>query len=235
VSRAEERAIPPPPRVRHVLRQAVGDLYYNSWRFLGANVLLGTLLIVIVLASVGSAWALVLLPLAAVPAAGMLRMATVLVRDGHCDFGDLLDVIRRPWMPLAVGMAQALVALVLVVDMRLGAAIGSSVGLVLTVSALYGLVIGWAYASVAWPLLVDPERDGEPIAGRLKLAGLVLVAHPIRVGGFLVLVGIVLATAALAIAPFVTFAAALAWLVIARYVLPVADRIEGRRTLSVEG
>ena len=234
MSRAEERALPPPPRVRGVLRQAVGDLYYNSWRFLGANVLLGAVLIVIVLASVGSAWALVLLPLAALPAAGMLRMATVLVRDGHCDFGDVLDVIRRPWMSLAVGSAQALLGLVLIVDLRLGAAIGSSIGLVLTVSALYGLVIGWAYASVAWPLLVDPERDREPIAGRLKLAGLVLVAHPIRVGGFLLLVGIVLATAAVAIAPFVTFAVALAWLVIARYVLPVADRIEGRRTLTVE-
>ena len=226
--------LPPPPRVRGVLRQAVGDLYYNSWRFLGANFLLGALLIVIVLASVGSAWALVLLPLAAVPAAGMLRMATVLVRDGHSDFGDVMDVIRRPGMALAVGTAQAVLALVLVVDMRLGAAIGSFVGLLLTVSALYGLVIGWAYASVAWPLLVDPERDDEPIAGRLKLAGLVLVAHPIRVGGFLLLVGIVLATAAIAIAPFVTFAVALAWLVIARYVLPVADRIEGRKTLTVE-
>jgi len=215
-----------------VLRDAVSDLYYNSWRFFGANVLLGVVLIVIVLAAVGSAWALVLLPLGAVPAAGIMRMATVLVRDGRVDFGDAMSVMRRPWMALAVGTAQVALALVLVVDMRLGAAIGASIGLVLSVSALYGLLIGWAYAAVAWPLLLDPERDAEPIAARLKLAGLVLLAHPIRVGGLLVAIGLLLAISALAIAPVVTFTVALAWLVIARFVLPVADRIEGRRTLG---
>ena len=234
MSRAEERTLPPPPRVRRVLREAVGDLYYNSWRFLGANMLLGLMLIVIVLAAVGSAWALVLLPLAAVPAAGMMRMAAVLVRHGHADFSDVTDLIRRPWVALSIGTAQMLVALMLMVDMQLGAAIGSTVGLLLMITALYGLLIGWAYAAVAWPLLMDPERDGDPIAARLRLAALVLIAHPIRVGGFLLLVGVVLAASAVAIAPFLTFSVALAWLVIARFVLPVADRIEGRRTLPVE-
>ena len=217
-----------------MLRGAVGDLYYNSWRFLGANMLLGLVLILIVLAAVGSAWALVLLPMAALPAAGMMRMAAVLMRTGHADFSDVTDVLRRPWTVLVTGIGQAVVALVLVVDMQLGAAIGSVPGLLLTVTALYGLVIGWAFAAVAWPLLLDPERDAEPVPRRLRLAALVLLANPIRVGGFLLVVGVTLALSALAIAPFVTFAAALGWLVIARFVLPVADRIEGRRTLLVE-
>jgi len=217
-----------------VLRTAVSDLYYNSWRFLGANVLFGAALIVVALSTLVSPWFLVLLPLAGLPAAGMLRMAAVLVRDGHADFGDVIDVVRRPVTALAVAAAQVGITFVLVIDMWIGAAIGSMAGLLLTVGAGYGLLIGWAYAAIAWPVLVDPERDGEPVRAKLRLAGLVLLAHPIRVGGFLVLVGAGLGLSAVAIAPFLTFTVALAWLVIARFVLPVADRIEGRRTLVAD-
>jgi hypothetical protein len=213
----------------------VADLYYNSWRFFGANILVGLVLLAIVLAAVGSPWALALLPVSAVPAAGLMRMATTLVRAGHADFSDVTEVIRRPWMALAFGSAQALVGLVLVVDMQLGAAVGPGLGPLLTVTALYGLIVAWTYSAIAWPLLVDPERDGDPIPARLRLAGLILVAHPVRVGGFLLLVGVFLGISAIAIAPFLTFTLALAWLVVARFVLPVADRIEGRRTATVQG
>jgi hypothetical protein len=234
VSRAERRELPPAPRAPRVLRQAVGDLYYNSWRFLGANMLVGLVLIVVVLAAVGSAWLLVLLPLASVPAAGTMRMATCLVRDGHADFSDFLDVVRRPVMALVVGYLQGVIVLILVVDLWIGSVVGEFLGMVLTLSAAYGLLILWAYAAAAWTLLLDPERDGDPISARLRLAGVALVAHPIRVGGYLLLVGLVLGLSALVIAPFLTFTLALAWLAIARFVLPVADRLEGRATLVVE-
>lgn len=234
MSRAERREIPPPPRVGGALRAAAGDFYYNSWRFLGANILVGVTLILVLLASVGSAWLLALLPLAAAPAAGTMRMATSLIRSGHADFSDFLDVVRRPAVALAVGLVQGMLVLVLVVDLWIGASIGSFLGAFLTVSAAYGLLVGWAYASVAWPLLMDPERDDEPVSLRLKVAGVVLVAHPLRVGGYVLLVGAVLALTALAIAPFLTFTLAVAWLAIARFVLPVADRIEGRPTAGVE-
>lgn len=230
MSRAERRDLPPPPRVGRVLREAVSDLYYNSFRFLGANMLLGATLIVILLAAVGSAWLVALLPLAAVPAAGTMRMATCLVRRRHADFGDFTGVVRRPGTVLALALGQGVVALVLVVDLWLGGAIGGALGVLLSVSALYGLLIGWAYAAVTWTLVLDPERDGEPISSRLRLAAIILVAHPIRVGGFLLMVGLVLAVSGLAIAPLLTFTVALAWLAIAHFVLPVADRIEGRLT-----
>jgi hypothetical protein len=217
-----------------VLRGAIGDLYYNSWRFLGANLAVGGLLVVIALAAVGSAWLLALLPLAAVPAAGTMRMATTLIRDGHADFGDFAEVVRHPRRVLIVGVVQSLVFLVLIADVRLGAFIGSFLGLLLTVGALYGLAIGWAYAAAAWTLMLDPARDDDPLAARLRLAAIVLLAHPIRVGGFLLLTGLLLALTALLIAPFLTFTIALAWLAIARYVLPVADRIEGRATMVVD-
>lgn len=217
-----------------MLREAVSDLYYNSFRFLGANMLLGVTVIVILLAAVGSAWLLALLPLAAVPAAGTMRMATSLVRHRHVDFGDFKDVVRHPGRVLGLGIAQGVVALVLVVDLWLGGAISGAFGVLLSVSALYGLLIGWAYAAVAWTLVLDPERDDVPLPARLRLAAVILLAHPVRVGGYLLLVGLALALSAVAIAPFLTFTVALAWLAIAHYVLPAADRIEGRHTRIVE-
>ena len=233
MSRAERRELPAPPRVGRVLRAAISDLYYNSFRFLGANMLLGVTLIAILLASVGSAWLLALLPLAAVPAAGTMRMATGLVRHRHADFGDFTEIVRRPGPVLMLGLAQGAVTLVLVVDLWLGGAIGGWLGVLLSVSAVYGLLIGWGYAAVAWTLVLDPERDADSIVDRLRLAAIILVAHPIRVGGYLLAVGIVLALSGVAIAPILTFTVALAWLAIAHFVLPVADRIEGRPTRVV--
>ena len=216
------------------MRGALSDFYYNSWRFLGANLAVGLLLVTLLLGAVGSAWALLLTFLLVPPVAGVMRMATCLARDGHTDFGDFKEVIRHPGRVLAIGACQLLIALLLVVDLAIGGAWRSWPGTFLMVSALYGLVLLWTYALLAWPLLLDPERDGEPTRQRLRLALIVLVAHPVRVAAFSLLMGALLLLAGIAIAPIVTFAIAVVWLAIARYVLPLADRVEGRATRVVE-
>jgi uncharacterized membrane protein YesL len=234
VSRAERRVVPPPPRLGRVVREAIGDFAYNSWRFLGANLLVGTVLVIVALLTVETPLALALTLAAVPPAAGLMRMATRLVRDGHADFGDVTEVLRAPWRALGVGAAQLLLTLVLLADVRIGAGIDAWVGTFVMVSALYGLLVGWVYAAVLWPILLDPERDADPLRARLRLALVVLVAHPLRLGGVLLLFGALLLLSALVIAPLLTFSVALVWLAIARYVLPVADRIEGRATRIVE-
>lgn len=216
------------------MRGAVSDLYYNSWRFLAANVLIGAALLAILLGAVAWPGMLLLLPLVAVPTAGLMRMSTRLVRDGHTDFDDFLAVVRRPATSLVLGVAQCAVLAVLAIDVAVGASIGSFLGSLLQVSALYGLVILWAFASAGWPLVLDPVRDGDPLRARLRLAVVMLVAHPVRVGAVLLGSGVVVAVAALVIAPLVTFALALVWLGLARFVLPVADRLEGRATLVLD-
>jgi hypothetical protein len=217
-----------------VLRDAASDLGYNSWRFIGANVLVGGLLLVIGLGIVATPVLLLLAPILVPPAAGMMRMATRLVRDGHTDFGDLIEVVRHPGRVLVVGTVQLLVTIVLVADVLIGGGIAGWIGTLLLVGALYGLLIGWAYVAVLWPLLLDPERDRLPLRADLRLALVVLVAHPIRVGGILLLIGVLLLVSGILIMPILTFSLALAWLVIARYVLPVADRIEGRATRTTD-
>lgn len=226
--------MPPPPRLRRVLREALGDFFYNSWRFLGANLLLGTFMVLVVLASVASPVALLGVLLLVPPAAGTMRMATRLIRDGHTDFSDFTEMIQRPWRVLWVGAAQLVITGVLVADMSIASGWQSWPGTFLVVSAGYGLLVMWAFALVAWPLLLDPERDSDGVRPRLRLALVVILAYPLRIGLFALLIGVLLLVATVAIAPIITFAVGLAWLAIARYVLPIADRVEGRETLVVD-
>lgn len=235
MSKAEPAPAPALPRPGAVVRSAVRDLYDNSWRFLGANVLVGVLLLVVALLAVGGLAALALLPLVAVPAAGMMRMAARLVRERHADFSDVTDVLRHPGRSLLLAVVQCLVLVVLLVDMRLGTLLGGFGGTFLVVSAVYGVALWWAYAAALWPLVTDPARDGAPLGRLLRLALVVLVAHPVRIGGLLLVAGLLLAIATLLIAPVVTFAMALVWLLVAHAVLPVADRLEGRRATNPYG
>jgi hypothetical protein len=212
----------------------VSDFYFNSWRFLGANILLGALMVAFVVGSLGSPWGLLLVVLLVLPAAGTMRMATRLVRDFHTDLGDFAEVVRHPWPALGVGLAQLAVTVVLVGDILIAAAWRSWPGTFLLIGALYALIALWTYAVVAWPLLLDPERDAEGVRSRLRLALVLFLVHPVRIGLFALLIGALLVLATFVIMPVLTFAVGLLWLAIARYVLPLADRIEGRATMVVD-
>jgi hypothetical protein len=232
-SRAERR-VPPAPRLGSAIRAAVTDIYLNSWRFLAGNLIFGVgFLALLAGLTFGLAGWLLAIPLI-VPAAGCMRMATTLVRDGHTDFGEFLSVVRRPWTALGLGGAQLGVTAVLVVDLALGLSWNHPAGVFLAVSAGYALLVGWALACLVWPLVLDPERENDPLRARVRLAATLLVAHPIRLGTIALLVGATLAAATVAIAALLTIALAFAFCVLARYVLPAADRLEGRATLADE-
>jgi hypothetical protein len=220
--------LPDAPTLRASLRRAAEDLYYNSWRFLGANLILGVVLVGVALLSVGALIGLLGLVVAVPPAAGIMRMAVGLQRDGHTDFSDFTAALRRPWRALVVGTLQLVVLLVLLVDMMLGGAMGGTLGAFLTVSALYGVLIWWIYALALWPLLEDPLREGMPVRARLRLAALVLVAFPLRMLAAGLLLGALMLVSAVSVAPLVSIAVAFAWLVAAHHVLPLADRLERR-------
>lgn len=219
---------PPLPSAGGALRAALSDLYYNSWRFLGANLLVGLVLIGVGLLAIASLAALVGALLAVPPAAGLMRMATTLQRRGHTDFDEVWSQLRRPRRAMGIGALQLFVLLVLVVDLVVGASISSFFGAFLSASAAWGLLIWWLYALALWPLLLDPVRDGEPVRASLRLAALVLLARPLRMVGLGLLLGALMLVSAITVAPLVTIAIALAWLVAARYVLPLAERVEGR-------
>ena len=229
MSRAEPEGVAAPPRLRRAVRRAAVDFYYNAWPFLGANVAFGLVLLAAFYGSllIGP-WLLLLVVVAVVPAAGTMRMATRLHRTGHTDLGDFAEVLRGRGRILLLGVAQLAISVVLAVDVAVALAWGSWIGTILLVGAAYGIVVLWAVAVVAWPILLDPARDAVPIRARLRLAFLVLLLEPRRVAGLAIVAGIVLLASTVLIAPILTFSLAFVWLMLAGYALPLADAVQAR-------
>lgn len=234
MSRAERRVVPPAPRLGSAIREAGLDLYYNSVRLVPANVLwaLSLLGIGFVLAR-GLALAplvLLMIPLTM----WLMGMATTLVRRRRLHWSDGIDAVRgRFWRLVGIGLLQLLLSVVAAVDVLIGLQLSGIVGPIVVVGGAYTLAAIWLVAVTTWPLLLDPVRARDGTRGSLRLGLLLVLAHPVRLGVLALLLAGFLAASTVLAAALVTVSGALTMLVAAHYVLPAADRLEGRATLEV--
>ena len=167
---------------------------------------------------------------------GLMGMATIVVRERTLVMSDLPRSIRTDFARrFALGLAQLALVAIAVVDLLIGLQIAGMIGLVLAVTAFYSGVAIWILAVAAWPIVMDPLRETMPLRARLRLALILVLAHPLRFLLLSIVLAFVLAASALLAAALITFAAAYAALVAAHYVLPAADRLEGRETVTHEG
>lgn len=216
------------PSIGEALRQATGDLYRHAWWFVPLNLLCG----IVIAAGVLVWWALGLLPVLLVapllgpPLAALFRLGGLVVREAPIDRRAIWLGVRRNlgvslgWAALGgVGVAA------LLANIAIGRADGGLLGWGLAILSAWGLVLGLPAWSVAWAVLLDPDRDGLPVRSRLWIAGLVVLARPVRV----VLVSLVLAgVLALSAALFIgvaTLGVAYVAIALTRFVLPAADRL----------
>ena len=219
----------PSPSLRAAVHGALSDLYYHSWRLVPANVLWAVTAVAATVAAILVPLGIVALAVVALPTAGLFRMTTRIARGRAVSFSDALDAWHRDVVAsLMLGGGLVVVAIVFGVNAWTGLLAGTALGWAFATLALWGLVAAWLFAWTAWPLLVDPARARWPARERVRLAGLLVLAHPIRLGalglGLLVfLVASLIATIAL-----VTVSAAVAALVASRFVLPAADRLDAR-------
>jgi hypothetical protein len=226
-SRAEP--IPALPSLRGATRAALTDFYFHSWRLLPANVLWAVVALAIVALAILMPPLLVLVPFAALPTAGIFRIATRIVRGESVSFWDGIAAWRsdlRPSLALGTGLLGA--TIVLGFNVATGLLSDSLLGWAFATLAFWGLVATWLYAWVAWPILLDPARAAEPARERLRLAALLILAHPLRVGGLGLVLAVLIVVSAVAVVALMTVSVAYGALVSARYVLPAADRLEVR-------
>jgi hypothetical protein len=234
VSRAERRVVPPAPRLGAAIREAGLDLYYNSVRLVPANVLWAFVMLTIVFLATRGLILTPLLALAVPPTMGLMGMATTLVRRRRLFWSDALDAVRgRFWPLLGVGAAQLLISVVAGADVLIGLQMTGLLGPVIVVGGVYTLAAIWLLAVTTWPLLLDPERAGDGVRRALRLGVLLALAHPMRLGALAVLLAAFLVISTVLAAAIMTVSGALAMLVAAHYVLPAADRLEGRATVDV--
>jgi hypothetical protein len=215
------------PSLRGAIASALHDAYFHSWRLLPANVVWAVTAIVLLVANLVTPLALVLLPLLGLPTAGLFRVSTRIVRGESVSFWDAVDAWRLDVRPtLAVSAALVAAALVLSANVTLGITGTSPLGWVLATLAAWGLVALWLLAWTLWPILVDPHRIGRPVRDRIRVAALLVLAHPFRIGALGVALAIFLVASTVAIVALVTISVAHSCLVASRLVLPAADRLE---------
>jgi hypothetical protein len=220
-----------PPSLFGALREALSDFFYNSWRLVPVNVLWGLwfILVVGVWSSVNLAAAAVLVPVLAIPLAGIARMAGLATRGESIGLSDALQPLRQRLRPLVVSAIAFTVALViLVANVVTGLAIGGLVGVALATASAWGLVVLAGFGITWWPLLTDPVHDAVSATNLARLCALLLLAHPLRFGLLVVIVVGILLASTILFAAVITISVAYVMLVAARYVLPAADRLEER-------
>jgi hypothetical protein len=165
--------------------------------------------------------------LLAIPYVGIVRIAALTVRGRDVVLSDVWRAYRR-FGPVALGLgvAETLGVAMLASNVVVGVNIGGPVGWVFSTLAGCGLVAIWVVGFPAWVLLVDPEREDRPWRDRLRLAVLLAIAAPGRLALLALVLLVVLAISTVAFAALLTISVAYASLADARYVLPLADRLE---------
>jgi uncharacterized membrane protein YesL len=215
--------------IGRAVRLAASDFYFNSWRFMPANLAWAASVLVASAAAVVWPPAIVLLVLTAVPLAGIHRMAALLARDEPAGFGDFIDGMRRFGVQAAcIGAGAALLAGVLATNVVIGFGGDGPLGWFLGATALYGIAALAMYVVAAWPVLVDPMHDGATFRRRLQLAALLVVGRPGRLLLLSCLIVAVLAVSTVLLAAIVLVGVAYASLVATRWVLPATDELEAR-------
>ena len=238
VSRADVAAAPAPPMLdvgrpaaslRGAVRTALSDLYYHSWRLVPANLVWSVVAVAVLVALVVSPYGVVAVPFLAVPTAGLFVMTGRITRGGAVSFWDGVAAWRHELgTTLAFGGGLGLLALVLSVNLVSGILAEGVLGWAFATLAFWGLLGTWLYAWAAWPILTDPWRSAWPARERLRLAGYLVLAHPVRLAGLGLFLLALLVASAVAIVALLTVSVAIASLIASRFVLPAADRLDVR-------
>jgi hypothetical protein len=170
-----------------------------------------------------------LVPLLAFPTASLFRIAGLVHRGELASFWDGSAAWRTDSARiLLLGVALAGCTAVFLANLTFGIVSGSPLGWSLATLAAWGLAVTWLFAWTAWPVMLDPRRADRSVRERLRIAGLLVIAFPVRFGVLGLFLAAVLLASTLAVVVLGTMGVAFAALVATRYVLPAADRLELR-------
>lgn len=212
--------------VRAALRQALRDMYEQSWRLVILNsALSAAVLAVLVLASYAPV-ALVLGVGVGPLVAALMHCAVLLVREQDLRLGCAVEGVRLHWLRgLQLAALVGVVVLAGIVAVRTYGSAGA-LALPLAFVAAYLLALFLVFQLLLWPLAVA-ERD-RSLRDVLADAGVALLRRPRpAVGLAFVLLVINALGAAAAVLPLLTMTVAYSFVAAARFALP-PQLAEGR-------
>lgn len=205
--------------LRRALGVAATDLYHQAWRLVVLNTLLGTAVVLVVLASIAVRAAVVLAILVGPVIAAVMHCAVTLAQTEDLRLVDALLGLRRHWRRgLVLGLALAVV-------FGLGAwavpfyARAGTWAWPLAAACVYLLLTFAVFQLALWPLAVF--ESARPLGAVARDAAFAVARRPL---GFLGLgIALLLVNAigvAAAILPFLTLTIAYSFLVSAHFALP---------------
>jgi hypothetical protein len=231
----ERTVIPDATGIGDAMRAAGVDLVGNLWPMVPLNLLWGLACIFVAFVTVFvGAVGFALIPLLGIPLGGLFRAAARVQRGDAATFPDAFASWRAHalpsvllWLlPLAAGVAFGANLAVALNAGDLAAAIFTALG-------FWSLLAATSYALIVWPLVVDPVRAGQPLAARLRLAAVVFVRRALRLLIVTAILAVLIVVGPALLIVLLVFGGAYVALAASRYVLPAADRIEGRATRRV--
>lgn len=206
-------------RLRSALGVAAADLYHQSWRLVVLNMLLGTVVVLIVLATIASPLALALVVLLGPAALTVMHCAVTLAQTEQLRLGEALTGLRRHWRRgLALGLLVTFAAVLGAFAVPFYASAGRWAWPLAALS-LYVLLVFAVVQLALWPLAVFEEARS--FRGLLREAVLAVARRPLGfVGLALALLIVNVIGVAAAILPFLTLTIAYSFLVSAHFALP---------------
>jgi hypothetical protein len=206
-------------RLRTALGIAAADLYHQSWRLVVLNVLLGTVVVLIVLASIASPLALALVVLLGPAALTVMHCAVTLAQTENLRLGEAVTGLRLHWrrgLMLGLLVTAAVVLGAFAVPFYAGA---GGWAWPLAALSIYVLLVFFVVQLALWPLAVF--EDARPLRDLARQAALNVVRRPLGFGGLaLALLVVNVVGVAAAILPFLTLTIAYSFLVSAHFALP---------------
>jgi hypothetical protein len=206
-------------KLRTALGVAAADLYHQSWRLVVLNVLLGIVILLIVLASIASPLALLLVVLVGPAALTVMHCAVTLAQTEQLRLGEAITGLRRHWRRgLALGALVTAAVVLGAVAVPFYASTGRWAWPLAALS-IYAVLVFFVVQLALWPLAVF--ESGRPLRQLAREAGLNVLRRPFGFAGlaFALLLVNVLGVAA-AILPFLSLTIAYSFLVSAHYALP---------------
>jgi hypothetical protein len=167
------------------------------------------------------------------PAAGLFRLSALIVRGEPTNLSDALAWRSFAKRAVGAGLVIGGVSLALGLNVLVGLSSVDPVGWSFATAAFWGLIVVWLISAAIWPLLFDPLRANEPVTTLIRLAATVIFASAARYLALLLVLTILMVITTILVAALLTISAAYFALTMAQYVIPAADRIEGRRTIVV--
>ena len=224
--RDAERTDEPPrrPSLARAIREAFSRYLDEIVLFTVVNLGWALAVAIFAFARIGLPAIVILTPLLALPTAALMRLAVATGRDRTPTWPMAREELGRlAGRKVALAAVQLLIMGLSLTNVVLGGSIGGLAGIASAIVAGYALIAVTVYAVALWPIVCDPAREA-PVRDQLRLALALVTFRPLQLVVLAVITVLAVVVSIQLIVPLL-FLPSLVLIMVAGYVVPVADRL----------